>query len=193
MQQISNPSETVKTQQISNPQRQSRRSRSPTPQRQSRHSRSPTPQWRCNKSPTPHPLPLYGHTHFHLYRPTHTAQLYQSYYLFVCLITSHLLLYTLLYTATPQIPLSYLHQLGPSHHHPFPCRGLLMRYLTLVIHSRVVSHYILPQIKCTNLAKSVIVYSFYSSSFHNILSHTHNRRGLYSINFSIYCCIHISV
>ena len=44
----------------------------------------------------------------------------------------------------------------------------------------------------TNLAKSVLkVYSFCCSSSH-ILSHTHNR-CLYSINFSIYCCIHISV
>ena len=84
-----------------------RHNRPPTPRRHSRHSRSPTPQ----------SLPLYSHTHCHLYRPTHSSQLYQSQYLFCFLIT---LLYALLYTTTPQIPLFYLHQLGPSKFPPPP-------------------------------------------------------------------------
>ena len=139
-QQISNPLETVRTQEISNPSETVKNAADLQPLRDSQDAADLQPlgdsQDTADLQPPNgdatnlqplgdsqdaadlQPLTTYlcTATPTSIYTdPTHTAQLYQSYYLFVCLITSHLLLYTLLYTATPQISLSYLHQLGPSH------------------------------------------------------------------------------
>ena len=115
-----------------------------------RRSRSPTPRrWKRSKSlryvrppPPQHsePQPLHGHTHCH-YRPTHTPQIYQSQYFFYNLgsiaiyITLHCYPHRSLFSTHTSLGLPTT---TPSH----ACRGILVRYPILAIHSRVVWHYL---------------------------------------------------